>query len=472
MTTNQSDHRGAQTFPAFLDMTGQHVVLVGGGPNAERKAARLIHHGARIDIIAPELSDSLASSVASGQLNHLPRNWQASDFAGACLVVAASDDRQENSAIAVAASAAGTWTNVANQPELSNFLIPSLIDRTPLLIAVSSSGTSPVLARLLTARIDAFLPHTYSELGKLADRYRLRIRNEIGNWRQRRRFWERLLNGRLGELILQGRHSNADAALEQALREHDDNQTAGEVYLVGAGPGDPDLLSFRALRLMQQCDVVLYDRLVSEPIMALVNAGADRVYVGKQSSHHVVPQESINSLLVTHAQSGKRVLRLKGGDPFIFGRGGEEIETLAAKGIPFQVVPGITAAAGCASYAGIPLTHRDHAQSCLFVTGHLKDGSVNLDWDALARAQQTVVIYMGLEGLPVICQQLMTHGLPAAHPIAIVSQGTLSNQQVITGTLETLPELVAKASVKAPTLIIIGSVVSLRDKLAWFETRA
>lgn len=471
MTTNLSDRRGAQTFPAFLDMTGRQVVLVGGGANAQRKASRLAGHGARVDVISSTLDSSLADTVCQHALKHVARDWQPSDFDGACLVVAACEDRAMNSTIAAAAVAAGCWVNVANQPQLSNFLIPSLIDRSPLLIAVSSSGTSPVLARLLTARIDAFLPHTYSALGKLADRYRQRIRDEIGNWQQRRRFWERLLNGRLGELILQGRHDNIDEAMEQALRAHDDDHAVGEVYLVGAGPGDPDLLSFRALRLMQQCDVVLYDRLVSEPIMALVNPGAERIYVGKRSSHHVVPQDSINSLLVKHAQSGKRVLRLKGGDPFIFGRGGEEIETLASQGVLFQVVPGVTAAAGCASYAGIPLTHRDHAQSCLFVTGHLKDGSVNLDWPALTRTQQTVVIYMGLEGLPVICQQLMTHGLPATHPIAIVSQGTLSNQQVITGTLETLPARVEQASAKAPTLIIIGNVVSLREKLAWFETR-
>ena len=472
MTVNQTEQQGFQSFPAFLDMSGRRVVLIGGGANAERKAVRLTRHGASIDVIAPHLSASLSATVREHQLKHIERHWQASDLEGACLVVAASDDREENASIAEAAKAAGCWVNAANRPEISNFLITSLVDRSPLLIAVSSSGTSPVLARLLTARIDAFLPHTYRELAKLADRYRDRIRAEIGNWRQRRRFWERLLNGRVGELILQGRLANVDAALEQAIQEHDDDKVDGEVYLVGAGPGDPDLLSFRALRLMQQCDVVLYDRLVSEPIMALVNTAAEKVYVGKQRSNHAVPQESINALLVKHAQAGKRVLRLKGGDPFIFGRGGEEIETLAAEGVPFQVVPGVTAAAGCASYAGIPLTHRDHAQSCLFVTGHLKDGSVNLDWPALTRLQQTVVIYMGLEGLPVICQQLITHGLPATHPIAIVSQGTLSNQQVITGTLETLPALVANESVKAPTLIIIGNVVSLREKLAWFETRA
>lgn len=470
MAVHQSSQPGSQSFPAFLDMRGRRVLLIGTGLRAEQKLSRLLHHGATIEVIAPRLSSRLSEQVLEHGLTHVARTWQTSDLESAALVVAACESREENARVADAARAAGSWINVANQPAISNFLIPSLVDRSPLLIAVSSTGVSPVLARLLSARIDAFVPHTYRDLGRLAERYRERIRDTIGDWKQRRRFWERLLNGRVGELILQGRHENADKALEQALNAHDEQDARGEVYLVGAGPGDPDLLSFRALRLMQQCDVVLYDRLVSEPIMALVNSQAERVYVGKQRSNHAVPQQSINSLLVEHARADRRVLRLKGGDPFIFGRGGEEIETLAAEGIPFQVVPGITAAAGCASYAGIPLTHRDHAQSCLFVTGHLKDGSVNLDWQAMTRAHQTVVIYMGLEGLPIICTRLMAHGLPASHPIAIISQGTTSNQQVISGTLETLPSLVKQAAVKAPTLIMVGSVVSLREKLAWFET--
>ena len=276
----------------------------------------------------------------------------------------------------------------------------------------------------------------------------------------------------MGELILQGRINNADEAMEHAINSHNTHSPQGEVYLVGAGPGDPDLLSFRALRLMQQCDVVLHDRLVSDAIMALVSKSAERIYVGKRRSHHAVPQESINQQLADLARQGKRVLRLKGGDPFMFGRGGEEIETLAAEGVDFQVVPGITAATGCASYAGIPLTHRDHAQACLFVTGHLKDGSVNLDWQALARPHQTVVVYMGLVGLPEICRNLIKHGLPVTHPIALVAQGTLTEQQVLTGTLESLPgKVVDNTAINAPTLIIIGTVVTLRDKLAWFETR-
>ena len=423
-------------------------------------------------MVATQLNVDLQAFLDRQCIIHHKRDWQPADLENVSLVVTASGNKTTDKSICDAAHAEGCWVNVANNPGMSSFLIPSLIDRSPLLVAVSSSGSSPVLARLLTARIDAFVPHTYSELGKLAERYREHIATRINDWRQRRRFWERLLNGRVGELILQGRTANIDTALEEAIADFVDQGLDGEVYLVGAGPGDPDLLSFRALRLMQQCDVVLYDRLVSEPIMALVNRNAEKVYVGKQRSNHAVPQESINTQLISQARLGKRVLRLKGGDPFIFGRGGEEIDSLAAEGIAFQVVPGITAAAGCASYAGIPLTHRDYSQACLFVTGHLKDGTVDLDWPALARAQQTVVIYMGLLGLPVICEQLIKHGLPATHPIALIAQGTRSNQQVVTGTLETIARQIDQAVLKPPTLIIVGEVVQLRDKLAWFESRS
>ncbi len=457
-------------FPAFLDIRRRRIVLIGGGRNAARKLDRLLNCGATVQLVAPDIQPTLQAKITADVIHHV-RQWNLDDLTSACLIVAATDSDEDNTQISEAAHAAGCWINVANQTDKSSFLIPSMIDRSPLKVAVSSGGVSPVLARLLTARIDAFLPHTYSDLGKLAERHKDRIRQHIGDWRLRRRFWERILSGLTGELILQGRTEQADKALEQAILSHRSEQPDGEVYLVGAGPGDPDLLSFRALRLMQQCDIVLYDRLVSEPIMALVNSAAERVYVGKRRSDHAVPQDSINDQLVQHARQGKRVLRLKGGDPFIFGRGGEEIETLAAHGISFQVVPGITAAAGCASYAGIPLTHRDHAQVCLFVTGHLKDGSVDLDWPALTRPQQTVVIYMGLLGLPVICEQLIKHGLPGSHPIALIAEGTRRSQQVLTGTLECLPAKIDADTIKPPTLIIVGNVVKLRDKLACFETR-
>lgn len=460
-----------QSYPAFLDLQDRPILLVGGGSVALRKLKRLAASRAKVTIVAPTLIVDLESLRQKLQCTHHARDIQDDDFESASLVFAASNNREQNLKIARQAHECGVFVNVADAPSASSFLVPSIIDRQPLLVAVSSTGASPVLARLLTARIDAFLPHSYKQLGELAIAYRQRIAEHIPDARQRRRFWEKLLSGRVGELILQGRSDTASTAIESAIAQHDTTQAEGEVYLVGAGPGDPDLLTFRALRLMQQCDVVLYDRLVSEAIMALVHKDAERIYVGKQRHNHAVPQESINQQLAELALQGKRVLRLKGGDPFMFGRGGEEIETLSAAGVDFQIVPGITAAMGCACYAGIPLTHRDHAQACLFVTGHLRDGSINLDWQALTRSQQTVVIYMGLVGLPVICQKLIENGLPAEHPIAIVAQGTRADQKVVTGTLRSLPGKVQQASVKPPTLIIVGHVVNLRDKLAWFESR-
>jgi len=305
-----------------------------------------------------------------------------------------------------------------------------------------------VLSRLLTARIEAFIPKSFANLATLAGQYREQIKATVSGWRERRRFWEHQLGGRVGEMVLQGRQSEARTALEQAIEQHQANAVQGEVYLVGAGPGDPDLLSFRALRLMQHVDVVFHDRLVSDAVLALVKPDATRIYVGKQRSQHAMPQGTINQQLIEQAKLGKRVLRLKGGDPFIFGRGGEE---------------------GCASYAGIPLTHRDHSQACLFVTGHLKDNSVDLNWAALTQPQQTVVIYMGLVGLPHIVEKLIEHGMPKSTPIALVSRGTTQQQNVVTGTLQTIIDRVQAGAVKAPTLTIIGDVVNLREKLKWFE---
>ena len=471
MNSNRNQDLYAHRYPVFLALAGQNILVVGGGSVALRKVQRLAGHKANVVIVAEQLSQSLTSVVDTEGFTHIPRALLESDFEGVSMVFAVSEDEHENATTANLAKQAGCLVNVADSPHSSSFLVPSLIDRAPLFIAVSSSGASPVLARILTTRIEAFVPTTYRELGQLAQQYSERISALIPDKKQRKRFWERLLSGKVGELILQGHTQRAESTMQQALSNYNSGEAEGEVYLVGAGPGDPDLLSFRALRLMQHCDVVLYDRLVSDAIMALVSESAERIYVGKRRSDHALPQESINSKLAELAKQGKRVLRLKGGDPFIFGRGGEEIETLAAEGVSFQVVPGITAATGCATYAGIPLTHRDHAQACMFVTGHLKDNSVDLDWPALARPHQTVVIYMGLVGLPIICKQLIEHGLPDDHPIALIAQGTLSDQQVLTGTLGTLPEKVQFTSIKPPTLIIVGEVVSLRDKLAWFESR-
>ncbi len=357
--------------------------------------------------------------------------------------------------------------NVVDQPALCSFIFPSIVDRSPLLVAVSSGGSAPVLTRLLRARLETLIPSTYGSLVDLMGRYRDSVKARILNTRLRMRFWEGVVNGPVGELMLSGQQERAEALLQTTLAQARVKPEQGEVYLVGAGPGDPDLLTFRALRLMQQADVVLFDRLVAPEILRLVRQDAERIHVGKKRSDHTMPQEEISKLLVKLAQQGKRVLRLKGGDPFIFGRGGEEIEELAAAGIPFQIVPGITAASGCAAYAGIPLTHRDYAQSVRFVTGHLKDDSCNLDWQQLVQPNQTVVFYMGLVSLPQICEQLIKHGCAPDTPVALIQQGTTPQQKVYTGTLQTLPEFIAVQNVQPPTLIIVGQVVKLHETLRW-----
>jgi uroporphyrin-III C-methyltransferase/precorrin-2 dehydrogenase/sirohydrochlorin ferrochelatase len=406
--------------------------------------------------------------VHAGAGECLDRGYDRQDLQGCVLAIAATDDEPLNATVSQHANALGVPVNVVDSPQLCSVIFPAIVDRSPLVVAVSSGGDAPVLARLIRARIETWIPAAYGQLAGLAKQFRAQVKARFANVQQRRVFWEEVFQGPIAEQALAGRTAEAERLLAEKLAGAAP-KALGEVYLVGAGPGDPDLLTFRALRLMQQADVVLYDRLVAPAIIDLCRRDADRIYVGKQRADHAVPQEQINQQLVTLAKQGKRVLRLKGGDPFIFGRGGEEIEELAAHGVPFQVVPGITAASGCAAYAGIPLTHRDHAQSVRFVTGHLKDGSCDLPWSELAAPAQTLVFYMGLVGLPVICQQLIAHGRSAETPAALVQQGTTSNQRVFTATLGTLAERIAQEDVQAPTLLIVGEVVQLREKLAWFE---
>jgi len=322
---------------------------------------------------------------------------------------------------------------------------------------------------LIRARLESLIPSGYGRLAEFAAKFRKRVQERLPAER-RAGFWEKVLEGRVAELVFSGRMDEAEHAVEQSLEEASDHLLArGEVYLVGGGPGDPDLLTFRALRLMQRAEVVVYDRLISKAVLNLCRKEAEFIYVGKERDRHTVPQDQINQLLADNAKEGKRVLRLKGGDPFVFGRGGEEIETLMEQGVPFQVVPGITAAVGIASYAGIPLTHRDYAQSVVFATGHLKDNTCDLNWDALAAKNQTVVFYMGLKGLPVIAQYLIAHGREPSTPAALVQKGTTPEQRVFTGTLATLPSIVEREEIKAPTLIIVGEVVALHEKLNWFQ---
>jgi uroporphyrin-III C-methyltransferase/precorrin-2 dehydrogenase/sirohydrochlorin ferrochelatase len=430
----------------------------------------LLKAGAEIRVVAPDLCDELEMLRKTGGILHARREFQDHDIDGMVLAIAATNNELVNRQVSAIADEHRIPVNVVDTPKLCSFIVPSIIDRSPVQVAVSTGGASPVLARLLRARLESFIPSAYGRLAVLIDEFRHKVKQRFTEPKQRRYFWESVLQGRVAELLFAGREKEARAALEDAIADTDQSyNTSGEVYLVGAGPGDPDLITFRALRLMQQADVVVYDRLVSQPILDMVRRDAEMIYAGKERDNHTLSQESINELLVRLAREGNRVLRLKGGDPFIFGRGGEEIETLAEESIPFQVVPGITAASGCASYAGIPLTHRDYAQSCIFVTGHLKDGSVDLDWQKLAKPAQTIVFYMGLHSIEILSRELIAHGLPEETPAALVQQGTTQNQRVFVETLASLPTLVEREEIKPPTLIIVGEVVRLREKLKWFH---
>ncbi len=456
-------------FPLFLDLKQQACLVVGAGEIAARKIELLARAGAQITVVSLEIGETVAKLQKIHSLVIIQRAFEETDLEGIRLVVSATNNRQANIAIAEAAKQKNLLVNVVDNPELCNFIFPAIVDRSPVIAAISSGGASPVLARLLRGKIESTIPASFGKLAALADQFRPMVKQYIAEGAHRRIFWENVLQGSIAELVFAGKTQQAEQQLRDKILQAEQGQNQGEVYLIGAGPGDPDLLTFKALRLMQQADVIVYDRLVSAEIMDLARRDAEKIYVGKQRDNHSLPQESINELLANLALKGKRVARLKGGDPFIFGRGGEEIETLVQHGVSFQVVPGITAATGCASYAGIPLTHRDHAQSCTFVTGHLKDGSINLNWPQLAAPNQTVVIYMGLVGLPEICQQLIAHGCPSDHPIAIVQQGTTQHQRVITGTLSDMPQQVAADEIKPPTLIIVGTVVRLQKQLQWFQ---
>ena len=457
-----------QYLPVCLQLRDSPVVLVGGGKVATRKARLLLRAGADLTVVAPEIATELEDMLAQYGGNWQRSSYRETDLHGRVLVVAATPRREVNEQVHADARALNIPVNVVDAPELCTFIFPSIVDRDPLLIAISSSGKSPVLARQLRRKIEAMVPAAYGALAEFAGRFRSHVKAAIPEETPRRLFWEQTMEGVVAEQVMAGREARAQELLLEQLADTDDLYT-GEVYLVGAGPGDPDLMTFKAVRLLQSADVVLYDRLVSEPIVEMARRDAERIYVGKRRDDHAVPQEQINQLLVDLAQEGKRVVRLKGGDPFVFGRGGEEIELLTKHRVPFQVVPGISAGNGAACYAGIPLTHRDHAQSVRFVTGHLRDGSIDLEWPQFMSETETLVFYMGLLGLPVICQQLRAHGRSKHTPVALVERATLKQQRVLVGTLETIAGIVEQEEPRAPTLIIVGNVVKLHQQLAWFE---
>mgnify|MGYP003700301951 CR=1 FL=1 len=455
--------------PIFYDLKRGPSLVVGGGDIACRKIESLRNAGASVVVVATQASPAIQTLAAEGALELHQRAFAPADLDDKLLVIAATADDAVNETIATLATARRIPVNVVDNPRLCSFIMPSIIDRSPVVVAVSTGGAAPVLARLLRARLETLIPSSYGRLAALMEDFRDRVKTALPNATNRRRFWENAVTGAVAERIFEGKYATALSTLERMLENRPTDPPGGEVYLVGGGPGDPDLLTFRALRLMQQADVIVYDRLVADEIVALCRKDAERVYVGKQRDQRALDQAGINTLLVSLAREGKRVLRLKGGDPFIFGRGGEEIETLAAHGIAFQIVPGVSAANGCAAYAGIPLTHRDYAQQCVFVTGHQQDGRTLLPWAQLVAPQQTVVIYMGVHGLEELCAKLIAHGMDGELPAAIVERGTTPEQRVLVATVRDLPARARAAEFRAPSLIILGEVVRLREKLAWFE---
>lgn len=458
-----------QSLPLSVILTQQPCLIIGGGRIAYRKAKLLQAAGARINVVAPDIEADLLQLVSQSGGDWLQSHYDETiSLTPYRLVIAATSDAAVNAQVFTDGERQGVWVNSVDDIPHCRFMFPAIIDRSPLMISVASNGASPVLSRQLRTQLETLIPQQLGRLAQFAGDWRPQVKARIASPEQRRIFWENLFAGPLREQVFAGQLEQANQTLQQALS---DWQTPrGEVYLVGAGPGDPELLTLKALRLMQQADVVFYDRLVSPAILELCRRDAEKIYVGKARAEHAVPQQQINQLLVTYARQGKRVCRLKGGDPFIFGRGGEELEEICQSGIAFQVVPGITAASGCAAYAGIPLTHRDYAQSVRLLTGHLKAGSPELPWSELVYEHQTLVLYMGLVGLADICQQLIAHGQRPDMPVALISRGTTPQQQIVTGTLATIAQQVMDAQLQAPTLTIIGEVVRLRERLGHGET--
>ncbi|WP_318408946.1 siroheme synthase CysG [Photobacterium leiognathi] len=449
--------------PIFADLKRRPCLVVGGDDSAWRKTRMLLKAGADVRVIAPTLNADFTAALAQGQIQHVGEIFSPDDLDGIFLAIAATDRKSVNALVYQSANQRQVLVNVVDDTQRCSFIVPSIVDRSPIIIAISSSGQAPVLARLLREKLEALLPQHLGRMATIAGNFRQRLSQTVSSFSARRYFWEQAFNGRFGDLVAAGREQEAEQELVVLTHQA---TPQGQVALIGAGPGDAGLLTLRALQLMQQADVVLYDYLVSDEVMDLVRRDAELVCVGKKAGFHSVPQEETNRLIVHYAKQGKRVVRLKGGDPFVFGRGGEELEVLFDADIPFQVVPGITAAAGATAYAGIPLTHRDYAQTAMFVTGHLKPDGDTLDWSTLARGKQTLVIYMGLMKSSHIQQQLLEHGRGADTPIAIIERGTQKTQKVLKGQLSELAQLAQHAA--SPSLIVVGEVVNLSTKLDWF----
>lgn len=451
-------------FPIFLDIKNKDCLIVGGGQVGLRKTQLLLKAGAKIICISKKF---IADFKKIDNIKLIKKEFVASDIKKPVLIIVATDNKNLNEKISLLAQDANIPVNVVDNPKLCTFIMPSIVDRNPIIIATTSSGKAPVLARIIRSKLESTIPNYYGLLAEIAAEFRDKVKQKFNNIKDRRYFWERIFTGIVAEKVFSGQINDAKKMLNDELEKS--VSKSGEVYLVGSGPGDPDLLTFKALRLMQQADVILYDRLVSNEVLELVRRDAKLIYVGKERGKHYVKQQDTNKLLIKYAKKGNRVLRLKGGDPFIFGRGGEEIEKLAENNIPFQVVPGITAASGCAAYSGIPLTHRDYSQSCRFVTGHLKNNTMNLPWNELVYENQTIVFYMGLTGAKYLSKKLIEHGMDKKMPVALIERGTTPHHKVYVSNLSKLADLVANTKIQAPTLMIVGKIVKLREKLKWLE---
>ncbi|MGE8214018.1 siroheme synthase CysG [Stenotrophomonas sp.] len=460
----------APLFPLFADLKGRAVLVVGGGAVAERKTEALLHAGALPRVGAPRLSAGLLARLEAGQLQWLQgefdAQWLDTDI---WLVIAATDDPAINRDVAAAAQARRLFANVVDDAQLSAFHVPAVVERGPLQIAISSGGGAPMVARHVRGRIESLFDQAWGDLADLVTRKRSLIRAQLPDLAARRRFFDRLVEGPMLGLLRRRQSVDAQCQLLQDLRE-EAATPIGSVVLVGAGSGDPGLLTLNALRALNQADVILHDRLVSAEVLQLARRDADYIEVGKSAQGHSTAQDHIHALMLAHARAGKRVVRLKGGDAFVFGRGGEELQFLRTHGVPYEVVPGITAALACAAYAGIPLTHRNHAQQLRLVTAHCKDSLDTLDWPELAQPRQTLVFYMGVAALAQIRKRLLGAGLPANTPFALIENGSRANQRVVRGPLQQLPDTAAQHQVQSPALLILGDVAALADELHWFGT--
>jgi len=454
-------------FPLFVNLDKLPVLVVGGGDIAERKINLIIKANANVEVLARKFTPNVEQIISKKKLKKIKKSLDISTLSSNySLIIAATDNKQVNKKLFNFAKKNNILINVVDQPELCTCTFGSIVERGDLVVAISTGGSAPVFARNLREKLETLLPQSTKQLIDFSSTIREKVIRSFSQFNKRRIFWELFFDAfATKKNITKSNLTKLSNQLIKSLR----NKNSGEVFLVGAGPGDPELLTLRSLHLIQKADVCIYDNLVSKDILELVRRDAQMIYAGKLRNNHTIEQKEINKLLVNYAKKGLRVLRLKGGDPFMFGRGGEEISELMAKKIKFQVVPGITAATGVAAYAGIPLTHRDYSQSCIFITGHEKNGELNINWNNLINENQTIVIYMGLNSLPSIVQNLIDYGMRKNMPIAVVQEGTTENQKVAVSTISRVNAKILKTDIQSPAIIIIGEVVKLRKTIKWFN---